>query len=95
MPDYPTSRCGNDKRPGCGRLIIWTVNQASGKRMPVDPNPTIGGNVVLTAGNDAPHATVLTRDEAERRAAQRIRAYVSHFATCPKAHDFRSRRPVR
>lgn len=89
MPqDYPTARCGSEKRPGCGALIIWTTNVVTGKRMPVDAEPTEKGNVVLVTGNDGPEARVLTRDELVRRPTTRG-LYLSHFATCPNAQAFR------
>lgn len=89
MPqDYPTARCGSEKRPGCGALIIWTTNVVTGKRMPVDAEPTERGNVVLVTGNDGPEARVLTRDELVRRPTTRG-LYLSHFATCATVANFR------
>lgn len=89
MPDYPRAACGTEKRPGCGQPIIWTLNVSTGRRMPVDAEPDPErGNVVLISGNNGPESRVLTRDERERRMTT-TGLYVSHFATCPKAAEFR------
>lgn len=89
MPqDFPISRCGSERRPGCGAAIIWTTNVTTGRRMPVDAEPDEAGTIVLVSGNDGPEARVLTRDEVARRPTTRG-LYVSHFATCPNAGEFR------
>lgn len=81
---------GGRGREGCGRDIIWAINEATGKSMPLDPNPIANGNVEATGLTDGTSGNlvvkVLKKDEAGRPGADRYR---SHFATCPKAADFR------
>ena len=74
---------------GCGRPVLW-VETSTGKRMPLDPETSATGNVVLeqASSSEGPlgafRAHVLRRGEVwpgDR--------YVAHFATCPKAEQFR------
>lgn len=83
----PGERCRS-----CGAPIIWaqTVN---GKAMPIDAEPVPDGNVLLTGrrvetrrGTLAPECRVegdtpMFPDGADR--------YMSHFATCPQADQWR------
>lgn len=87
LPPHRVTRCRD-----CQAEIIWCVTTATGKRMPVDRVPELGGNVVLTTGAGlVPEARVLTRDETVRRQANGSRAHRSHFATCPNAAARRKR----
>lgn len=78
---------------GCQREILWAVVEDSGRRMPLDPNPLPGGNVEASGRTDAatgaPLVKVLGKDEPGRPGADRYR---SHFASCPKAGDYRRSR---
>lgn len=85
---YPRARCGS-----CRAEVIWTVTAATGKRMPVDAEPTPDGNVVLAAPTTRSGAPVsyaaqvgalLIEDDGVR--------FTSHFATCPNANEHRSHR---
>ena len=61
----------------------------SGKRNPLDLQPDVTGNVVLTAASDEQGnaiAHVLTRSELEARPGAR---YQSHFASCTNASEHR------
>jgi hypothetical protein len=62
----------------CHAPIVWgyTIN---GRRMPLDPEPVVGGNLVLV-GQKVRGAT------AEDAHGTR---YVSHFSTCPMASAHR------
>lgn len=58
---------------GCGRAVLWII--ADGMRIPLDQGPP----------------TYLLRVDARQDGlplADRSRAYVSHWATCAKAHAF-------
>lgn len=72
----------------CERPLLWAWSE-HGKRIPIDPEPTTDGNIVLrriaTGADSVAH--VLGRDEEtdEER-------YTSHFATCPQADTHRRRR---
>jgi hypothetical protein len=84
MAEFETAPCGS-----CGAPMIWaeTVN---GRRMPVDPEPTSDGNVLLTDRTHLlrqPLATVLKAAKCFGRRDLRK----SHFVTCPHSTMWRSR----
>lgn len=68
----------------CRRPVRWAVTPA-GKRMPVDPEPVEGGNLLL-ALDDPPVARVVDPAQLVIDDGQR---FVSHFATCPNADEHR------
>lgn len=65
------------KCKGCGAEILWAKNE-NGKMMPLDAKAPV---YVLTIRNDM-------GTEARCQRAEKGRAFVSHFATCPKANEF-------
>ena len=65
---------------GCGANIDWHKT-ADGKNVPVDPEPVPNGNLHFEAG------LVVYGKATDGR-----KLYVSHFATCPKAADFRKKK---
>lgn len=65
---------------GCGAPVSW-ARTARGKHMPLDPEPHPEGNVEVDAGV----ATVV--DPAQK--ALFGERYMPHWATCPRANDFR------
>lgn len=71
----------------CYRPIIWAITERA-KRMPVDPEPTKGGNIQLDwrPGGAAPLARVLP--VAKQFGKTNLRK--SHFATCPNAARHRA-----
>jgi hypothetical protein len=96
----PTKTC-----KACGAEIIWAVVEESGLRMPVNPEPTPDGNVLLSVvvqggarrvgigGVFCPAGTLLARilKKGEEVDEGRPRR-VAHFTTCPKAGAFRKKR---
>lgn len=84
----PTARCTS-----CNAPIVWAFT-STGKRMPVNPDPVVGGNVVLLTGNQQPEAQVLGAAEVARRAALGLLCHTSHFATCPQADAHRRPQPA-
>lgn len=79
---------------GCLALIRWV--ELNGKLHPINPDPTPKG----TLGIIAPEVKVFPYAAARLVALSQVRRaewtgnlYVSHFATCEKAGDFRRRRP--
>jgi hypothetical protein len=60
----------------CKRPIVWAIT-ATGKRIPLDPEPVKGGNLRLVDGR-----ALAARDEPGPR-------FVTHFATCPFASEHR------
>lgn len=61
---------------GCGRAIVWAKHAATGKLIPLDPLAPV---YTLAAGTDVADTPVCSKAEL---------AFVSHFATCPKANEF-------
>ena len=76
-----TSRC-----KACGNPILWARVTATGKMMPVDPEPRPDGNIELTRGR-TPEATV--HGQSPLGVDPDLTLYVSHFVTCPSADEFR------
>lgn len=70
----------------CGAPIVWRVNRATGKRMPIDYAPNPDGNIFVQdletyvmAGKPGPYGT-----PAEWR-------HTSHFVTCPQRREWRKK----
>jgi hypothetical protein len=74
-----------DNCRSCGAPIVWATSQATGKPMPLDPDPAADGNLVLMEGE----ARVLTTGERLRAQEAGTVRYKSHFATCPDATKHR------
>lgn len=75
----------------CDAPMIWTVNQKTGNRMPIDAEAVPDGNVeVVDWDQETPVSKVLTKRElgAHSLYGMPVR-YTSHHATCPKAEAFR------
>jgi hypothetical protein len=62
---------------GCGAEVIW-CKTAKGKSMPLDAVPFSEGNIRIVDG-------------VANYGDKGTGPYVSHFATCPKAGDWRKR----
>lgn len=62
---------------------MWVVVAATGRKMPLNPEPREDGNVYL---NHEGKAVVLGKAVKERLVAARDPGpwYATHFATCPK-----------
>jgi hypothetical protein len=71
------SRCRS-----CNALITWCVT-AAGVRMPVDAEPSPGGNVVVSGTL----ARVLRKGEVAEGPL-----YRSHHSTCPQGRQWRRRK---
>lgn len=65
----------------CKAPIIWTLTE-KGRRMPVDAQKVIGGNIRLENDPDgtAPRAVYVGPNAGD---------YVSHFVTCPDSREHR------
>jgi hypothetical protein len=75
----------------CGAAIRWAVT-ATGKRIPLDPEPVDGGNIVIdNSGPHGPIATVVGKATQPGLFGDDSPRYVSHFATCPNADRHRRR----
>lgn len=77
--------CGERDGRGCGAPVRW-VRLASGRWVPLDPEPVLDGNIVV--GPDGT-ASYLTKSDGE---VDPTRRFVSHFATCPQSRHYRKAR---
>lgn len=81
-----------DRCRGCGAPIAF-IKTVKGKTMPVDPDPvdfvpdTAGRALYVTADGLVLHGA--PPSDADPDVHQ---GWISHFATCPRAADFRRRR---
>lgn len=77
----------------CGAPVRWAIT-SSGKRMPLDPQPSARGNIVLRPRftGQSPLAEVY-RDHTDALAAVEGSGdtYTTHFETCPQAASHRRR----
>lgn len=80
---------------GCGKRIIWIKTKA-GKNMPVDTGihhykkDPGGKEKIVTPDGDVVTGTIVdTPEEADGM------GYISHFATCPQARNFKKSRASR
>lgn len=74
----------------CKAAITWVVTEG-GKSMPIDSRPVADGNVVYD-GTGPDRVRVLKKaDQGDMFLAGRQR-FVSHFATCKYANQFRKPR---
>ncbi len=71
----------------CGAPLIFALT-AKGRRMPLDPDPVAGGNLLLTQEATELRAAVV--DSLSQPVARPL--YRSHFAVCPGAATHRRRR---
>ena len=71
--EMPTHQYGACR--GCGADIVWAVTE-KGKRVPL--NPKSEKRFIFTSWPQIEPTLVTLMD-----------TYVSHFATCPKAEEFR------
>jgi hypothetical protein len=65
----------------CHAAIIWTETE-KGKKMPVDAEPALNGNIDLWTSGDKVTAAYTAMDAGTKR-------YISHFVTCPNADKHR------
>jgi len=77
------------KCQSCGALIVW-AETITGRRMPLDAEPTKEGNIILGVRHgQSPLALVQTAQSLARLVAKGERLYTSHFATCKFANQHR------
>ncbi len=82
----------------CGASIVWTVTE-KGKKMPVDAEPTLDGNIVLIHKEVGKPPIARYEDKREKATRQDERIdpaartrFISHFVTCPQAKKWRKKR---
>lgn len=75
----------------CKAPMLWVV-LPSGKRNPLDLEPTLKGNVLVLPGPEDWRLGVVVHDQdllQEVRTLFADRLHTSHFATCPDADEHR------
>jgi hypothetical protein len=72
-----------DNCRSCSAPIVW-IKLTGGRRMPIDPDPVEGGNI--RAWPERGTGEVLSATGIEQADGP---LYVSHFATCPQAGEWR------
>jgi hypothetical protein len=74
----------------CGAPVQWGRVEPSGKAIPLDPEPTATGNLVVVRATYGAHGELVpvVRYVGADTAGER---FVSHFVTCPDADQWRSR----
>ncbi len=80
------SRCRS-----CNADIVWAVTDKNGKPIPLDPDPVSDGNVIKVGRQATKHGMsdvvhVLRRFEEPPANTD---LYVSHWATCEDADEWR------
>jgi hypothetical protein len=75
----------------CRAPIVWATTE-QGKAMPIDQGPVDNGNVYFIEQGPTPKVRVLSDPqptlEEDADSADGLR-YLSHFATCPQADQWR------
>jgi hypothetical protein len=74
----------NGKCRSCGKPVLWVEMLGSGKKNPLDPEPTDKGNVVLVGEGKAEMVRGTDKSPGEL-------LYLSHFATCTQAAKHRKK----
>ena len=67
----------------CQALVLWITLEPRNKPHPVNPVPVEGGSIRVTLEGGKRIGRVLPYGAREGK------LYVSHFATCPDADDWR------
>ena len=75
----------------CGKEIVW-IKTPGGKSMPCDPNQVVyykkkGGSQKIVT----PNGEVVSAELSGSPGTETGVGYISHFATCPAADQFRRR----
>lgn len=77
---------------GCGKEILF-IKTGNGKTQPVNPEPVYvmlkaGGKPYITKDGMYIYGTI-AGDALDDPDTNLVKAYESHFATCPEANNFR------
>lgn len=77
----------------CQARMLWTITP-TGSPSPIDYAPSANGNVLVLQPSDLGEllSVVLSGDALERARARGVKLRLNHFASCPKADEFRARR---
>lgn len=77
---------------GCRERIFFALTR-DGRNIPVDERPAVDGNLAIApvSRGKVPHAEVVRPAQADGMRAAGVPTFRSHWATCPKADQFRYR----
>lgn len=76
---------------GCHAPIVWARTATDNHLIPLDPDPVEGGNIAVVSRSASGEInTVQVLGQADLFANEP--RYVTHFATCEFADDFRRQR---
>ncbi len=76
----------------CGANIFWAKSKLN-KGIPMNLEPTLDGNVLLEEHEgEPPRAYVFSAGQARKAKVTGTKLYLSHFATCPAAAEFRKKK---
>ncbi|MDF3309787.1 hypothetical protein P3H15_32735 [Rhodococcus sp. T2V] len=82
----PIQQCRSCREP-----IVWTVTKHSGKRLPVNPEPTEKGDVLVEHRGSVLYSGIVLAAYREQQLKDGNPLYLSHFATCPQSAQWRKR----
>lgn len=72
----------------CNRMVAWCRSE-NGNPIPLDPDPTDTGNIVVAYQDGKLVGHVLHKGETPGDGV----VYISHFATCPVINRLRNTKP--
>lgn len=73
----------------CGAAILWVTMEPSGKKNPLDAEPSPNGNIVASEGGKG---MVVKGDQLLQLREAGSPLYLSHFASCSGAAQHRKPR---
>jgi len=79
------------KCKSCDAPIRWVILGETGKRMPLDPQANLDGNVWVVEWEDGTPVVAVASAERPIPSGEPMR-YTSHFATCPNANEHRRKK---
>lgn len=83
-----------DRCRSCREPILWAVTK-NDRRMPVNPEPSDAGNVMLARQDGELRAAVLGHNQAAGARDSGVALHTPHWRDCPNADDHRRTRRSR
>jgi hypothetical protein len=74
----------NDQCRSCRAKIVWCVTE-NGRRNPIDPEPVLGGNLIVKDRTVTPPMVKVVKPNPN------VKRFVSHFVTCPQSKNWRKK----
>lgn len=85
----PTELPSPQKCKSCRADVVWTKTVAKGEATPVNPTPSINGNLALHEQVGTLYSAVVTGNQRTAMAEAGYPLYLSHFVDCPNAKEWR------